>query len=514
MSKIISNSTRDILRLFSLTAAVVALAGCASVVPERLEPEAIGALVEQDRARLAAGVEPVSGVLTLEEAIARALKYNADKRLKALDEAVASGTLEAGRYDMLPRLIASAGYRDRSSDLITRSQDSVTGAPSLANPSISSSRDAATAELGFTWSLLDFGQSYYAAKQNADRVLIAQERRRRNQHNLVQEVRTAYWRVVASQALRERLAAALSEARDGLKSARQIEDARLRGPLEPLRFQLQLLENIKLLETIQQELSTAKIDLAALINAPFAQELRVAEPQAADRRALLETPAEQLEETALRNNADFRESIYSARIAQTETRRVLLRLFPGLSFNYAFKYSDDEFLINNHWRETGLQISFNLLGLLSAPAQMQLAETGVSLAEQRRLVVQLAVLAQLHVARLQYANALRQYELADDIVEVEARIAQHVANERQAERQGRLEHVARQTSLILSQLRRYHALSGAHAAASRLQATLGMDLPIVDEPALPLAQLTVRVKDALQGWGQTAPAPSTAPAVR
>ncbi|KKU43683.1 MAG: Outer membrane efflux protein, partial [Berkelbacteria bacterium GW2011_GWA2_46_7] len=40
----------------------------------------------------------------------------------------------------LPKLVAAAGYHDRSNDLTTRSKDSVTGAPSLANPFISSSR--------------------------------------------------------------------------------------------------------------------------------------------------------------------------------------------------------------------------------------------------------------------------------------------------------------------------------------------------------------------------------------
>ena len=66
---------------------------------------------------------------------------------------------------------------------------------------ISTDRDYTQSALTLSWSLLDFGQSYYAARQNADRVRIAAERRRKAIYTLVQDVRTAYWRVVASQAL-------------------------------------------------------------------------------------------------------------------------------------------------------------------------------------------------------------------------------------------------------------------------------------------------------------------------
>ena len=63
--------------------------------------------------------EPISGPLTIEEAIARALKFNLERRVRMLEEAVALGQYEAGRYDMLPKLLAQAGYRSRSEDLIT-----------------------------------------------------------------------------------------------------------------------------------------------------------------------------------------------------------------------------------------------------------------------------------------------------------------------------------------------------------------------------------------------------------
>jgi len=201
--------------------------------------------------------------------------------------------------------------------------------------------------------------------------------------------------------------------------------------------------------------------------------------------------------------------MYNARIAQQETRRALLRLFPGISFNYALKNSNDSFLINQSWNEAGAQISFNLLGLLAAPAQMRLADAGVALADQKRISTQMAVLTQLHIARLQYANASRQFERADAIADVDTRIAEHIVNQEKAEKQTKLERVSQQTASILSVLRRYQALSNAQAAASRLQATLGLEPLIEGSDRMPLKDLSAAVAQSLQSWeaGKLPPLP-------
>lgn len=476
------------------------LSGCANLNPEALTNAEVANAVQADKQALAKDVEPLAGPLTLEGAIARAIRNNAERRVRAMEEAVALGTVEVGNYDMLPKLVASAGYRDRNNDVISRSVDSVTGGASLANPSISSARHATTTGLEFSWSLLDFGQSYYAARQNADRALIAGERRRKALHNLIQEVRTSYWRVVAAQKLRGELRSTISEAEVALQDAVRVEEEKVRSPLEPLRFQRQLLENIRLLETIQQELSTARVELASLTGLPLNTPIEVIEPSATVNNNWLKTPVEKLEQHALMRNPDLREGIYNARIAQQETRRAMLKILPGISFNYASRHSDDSYLINQSWNEAGAQVSFNLLGILSAPAQMKLADAGVAVADQKRMATQIAVLTQLHVALLQYENANQQFKRADAIAKVEGRISGHINNQEQAEKQSKLERVSQQTAGILAQLRRYQALSNAQSAASRLQATLGMEPAVADMDRLTLIELTGAIDATLKQW--------------
>lgn len=495
-----------------LLSLVLLVSGCASVAPRPLAVEAVRSQAASDRAKAADGVEPIRGPVSLEEAIARALKYNLDRRIKMMEQALALSQLDLSQYDMLPKAVLAAGYQHRSEDATTRAIDSVTGAPSLANPSISSAANHRTLDLGFSWSILDFGLSYYTAQQNADRVLVAAERRRRAMHLLIQDVRTAFWRAASAQKLRGNVRGAIDLAEEALVDARKAEAERLRSPLDSLRYQRQVLENVRLLEAIDQDLSTARVELAHLINAPLAVNLQVEEPRDSLNRRLLDQAVEQMEETAVVNNADLREQFHGADIARLEARKVFLRMFPNLSLGLNFKYDDDRFLVHHRWNEAASQLSYSLINLLSAPAQKRFADAGVELADQRRMATQMAVLAQVHVARLQYASAFQQFNRADAIYQVDDRINRIILAGEQARTQSKLDRVSSNTTTILSLLRRYQALALAHSAASKLQATLGIEPAVPGVQDASLQELTNVAREFLrQTQGDEAPA---APAPR
>jgi outer membrane protein TolC len=478
-------------------AAAALLSACGSVKVEPLAAASLRSQLALDRQAAVAEVPPVTGQLSMDEAIARALKYNLERRTRVMEEALALNQFDNATWDMLPRLVANAGYTWRDQDLVTRSVDSVTGKPSLSNPYISSERSKPAYDLGMTWNLLDFGMSYLNARQSADRVNIASERRRKAMHLLIQDVRSAFWRTASAQKLRADIANTIAQADSALVDARKAESERLRSPVDSLRYQRQLLENLRLLESIEQELASGRIELASLINAPLSQPIEVQENTAHDD-ALLAMPVERMEELAVLQNADLREQFYGARIAVDETRRVMLKLFPNLSFNYDLRYDSDRYLINNRWNEAGAHLSYNLLNLLTAGTQKKMAEAGVKLADQRRVTAQMTVLTQVHLARLQYQTANKAYQRADQIWQADAKIAEHMRNRETAETQSQLEQVANSTTAILSLLRRYQSLAQLQAAAAKLQATIGSEplLGSVSEMSLP--QLTAAVGKAMR----------------
>lgn len=492
-----------------VSAATCALVvGCASVQPVALTPQDMESVHNSDRERMSKDVEPLRGPLTLEEAMARALKYNLDRRARMMEEALALGQLNLNQFDMLPKIVAQAGYASRSSSRFTFSSRYPSGVPESQDPAVSSTsseRSHSTADLGLTWSLLDVGLGYYGAKQQADRFLIAGEKRRKAMHLLMQDVRTAYWRAASAQLLKADVQRIIATAEEALADSRKVATERVRNPLEPLRFQRQLLENLRLLENISQELSSAQIELAALINAPTGQVVDIA---AEDLKNIgdqvVTVSVERLEEAALRNNADLKEQHYNARIAREETRRTMVRMFPNLSFNYGLKYDTDNYLLNNNWNEAGLQLSFNLMNLFSADAQRKMADAGVRLADQRRVATQAAVLTQVHLSRLQVINARSQYDRADAIFQTDREISRVMRNRQAVAAQSKLDMVSTETAEVLSLLRRYQALAQVQVAESRLIATLGLEPKIGSTDDVSLKDLTAQLAQAEAPWAELA----------
>jgi outer membrane protein TolC len=519
LTKTLSHRTPDQgapFKLLIVAMAVVALAGCSSLAPAPLSSQSLAPANQADRQAIREGVEPLTGVLTLDEAMARALKHNLDRRARMMEEALAMKQLDVSKFDMLPKMLASAGYNWRSNDLISESRNSENGdlSPSTF---ISQERKHGVAGLDLSWSLIDLGLGYYGSTQQADRVLIAGERRRKAMHLLMQDVRTAYWRALAAQKLRHQVSGAIALAEEALSDSRTAEAERVRSPLDALRYQRQLLENLRLLEAISQELSSAQIELASLINLPLGQPIVVAD-QASDAKPVddgaLKLPIETLEEAVLSNNADLRETHYNARIARIETRRTLARLMPNVTLNAGTKYDSDSYLVNPNWQEAGVVVSFNLFNLFTGPTQMKLADAGVALADQRRMAMQLGVLTQMHLARMSLMNARAQFERADAIFGVDNKIADMVKNREASQAQSKLDSVSNATTAILSLLRRYQALAQVHSAESKLIANLGLEPQIGSVSELSLAQLTEQVGRESNPWVALQAAPKATQAAQ
>ena len=490
----------SVARLSVVVAACALAVGCASVQPVVLTPQEMQAQQQKDTEAMRKDVEPINGPLTLDEAMARALKYNLDRRAKMMEEALAMGQLDVAKFDMLPKLMAQAGYSYRDRMRFTHSSPYPSEDPGTTSSS-TTDRTHSTYDLGLTWSLLDVGLGYYGSKQQADRFLVAGEKRRKAMHLLMQDVRTAYWRAASAQLLKADVQKTIALAEEALDDSRKVAGERVKNPLEPLRYQRQLLENLRLLESINQELSSAQVELAGLINAPLNAAIQIATTDLkniSDEAA--QVPVDKLEEVALLNNADLREQHYNARIAREETRRTLLRMFPNLSFNYGAKYDTDRYLLSNNWNEAGVQVSFNLMNLFTGGTQMKAAEAGVALADQRRVAAQAAVLTQVHLSRLQVINARSQFDRADAIYDTDAKIAEVMRNRQMVAAQSKLDVVSTETSSILSLLRRYQALAQVQVAENRMLATLGLEPQIGSTSELSLKDLTEQVTRFNAPW--------------
>lgn len=502
---------KNLARLLLLLIALSVIGGCA-FMPKPLTPEEKQVLMAQDRALAAKDVEPVGRLLSLNEAVARGLKYNLDYRSKMLEQAIALGTYDLSKWDMMPKVLANAGYNYRNNWFITNATGAYSGQPSLSEPFISSAKDYGTLGLNLNWSLLDFGVSYFNARQNADRILVASEKRRRTMHVLIQDVQTAYLRAAAAQKLKNQLLKTVESANLALKNSQKVEKDGLKTPLDALRYQKSLLDNIKILLTIDQELATARVELCQLINLPSNANFVLEDPDKIQPpNAYTKVGPEEFEVRAIMFNADLNESVYNARIAVEETHKSLLKLLPGLTFNIGPQTSNNSYWINKNWVEGAANISFNLWNLITAPSAIRLADQNKELAEQKRMTVQMAVISQVYLAKMGLASSQELYLRSADIDRVDSKIAKMTADKEREGAASEAERVASDTSAIISKLRKYQALSQLFAASGKMQATTGLEPHFESVDEMPLAEMAGLVANHFSSWnsGRLPPLPET-----
>lgn len=505
-------SARGAARL-AASVSLVALLGACSITPEPLTPDQLAQQAQSDREAMFKGGEPLTQPLTMSDAIARALKYNLDRRSKVMEQALAFDQLDLDRWDLLPKLTADAGYTTRSKPYATTSRDLVTQTTGAdIHPTYSTDRDTITSDLSLSWNVLDFGLSYFTAKQNADQALIAQERKRKTVQILVQEVRFAYWRTAAHQELQASVDQAVANARLALDRARTVEQENLRAPAEALRYQKALLETLRLLTAIQQELSTAEIELAALINMPPGTKLVLSVPETM-QIPQWNVPLDRMEELAFQDNPDLHEQGYLDRIAVNDTRKAIVRLFPGISLSTGRQYDSNSFLVDNRWYDASAKLSWNLLSLASAPDQIHHAEANEEMVKSRRLAMRMAVLAQVHLSERQFANAVSQFEQSDELWRVDQRLYELSTAKSSNDAQGLLEQVASQAGAIASQLRRFQTYAQVEQAYGKMQASIGQDLMPDTVAAHDLPALSTVISQRLKDWesqGASGDIPATA----
>lgn len=496
-----TNRTHRTPALPQLAIIVVALllAGC-TVTPKLATQEEVRERVKTDTERMYVNQAPITAPVSLEEAIARTLKYNLDYRLKKMESALALGLTDYASYDTLPKLLANAGYRTRSNQSGGTSIGILDGVQSL-RPSTSEERSHSLAGAEFSWNLLDFGVSYYRARQQSDQFLIAEERRRKVVQNMVQDVRASYWRALGAQRLSAQTKDILERAQLALARSREAETQRVISPVQALNYQRALLDAISFLNQRRQDLEFASHELAALMNVEPGVTFTVAETVEA-RLPAPPNDVRKLEELALIQRPELREEDFKKRISADETRKQLLGMLPGISFDAGVQYDSNQLLNSNRWAQGGVRISWNLLQLVALPSLKATQEQQVRTDEARRMALSMAVMTQLRVGVERYRLAVEDFKLADTAAQVDKRMADYTRAAVTARLESELEAIRTQARAVLGSFQRANTYAGAQIAFGRLYNTLGFD-PLPDDfDGNDLTVLTERVRAHLRATEQ------------
>jgi outer membrane protein TolC len=467
------------------------LGGCATT--EKLSAEEREQLAERSRQEMFEGQEAIERPLTLAEATARAVKYQADHRQRRMEEAAAAAQLDVARFDLLPRVTANAGYNWRNNDSF--GFGFTPDGTISTNPTASVERVYSTGGVGLAWNVLDFGVSYFRARQLSDQKLITEERRRKAVQTLMHDVRVAWWRAEAAQRLLPATDSLLGEIDQAIEKTRVIENGRLLPPVQTATLRRALLDLAQQIALRRQDLAQSRIELASLINTPPGVEYKLVSAQSNEREVLdLTADIDALEALALRTRPEIAEEGYRARISRDEARKAMVSLIPNVSLDVGRNFDSNKFLLNNTWTSVGVRVALNLVKVFSIPAMQRSEEAQKAADDARRQAMAMAVLAQTRLAAVRYTLVADEFLIWDEAVRDDDLIVQHLGSSEKAGVDTELELIRARARALASRINRDLSYANLQAAVARLYNSVGYDAVPRDDEGKAVADLAQMIE--------------------
>lgn len=412
--------------------------------------------------------QPISGSLDMYDAMARALRYNLDAKIRNVEAFYAAGEFDLAKYKLLPTGEVGVGSLHRSNEQASTSRGS-----DAASVSVERNRRVADAQV--LWSTLDFGVSYVKMKQSGDAVWIAKEAERKVTNRILADTRRAYWRAAAADRIAPQLAPISAAAKATINNARKARERGDLTPTEALDYERRMLTTIRDLERRQQLLALSRAELAALINVDPTVPVRVK----TDGKSVPRVPGdlETLRLVALIYRPELYEHDYKTRIANLERQVEILSTLPGLRLSGGYNYDSNKYLVNADWFEIGTRLSMQVNQIITLPDRLKQADTRKLLIDTQRKAMTLSVVTQVHLAMRTYTAKKQELDLAARMLKVDRERLQALKASQDASAAGEAQVVEARASLAMAQLDYDFTYAELQEAYAAVLTSLGIDGP-------------------------------------
>lgn len=443
----------------------LALSGCA-LGPDPIKPAEHKEAIEARLFDLGNTPRPQGKQISLSEAVARAVRYNWAERVQAYQAVLENTQIDLANMAMIPDLLSNSGYRFRNPEYASQN-------PQRTSVVIAEQQNRRLQDFTFSWSLLDFGLSYFRARQQADRAMIAVEQERKVRQQIVQDTIIAWYRARAERRIREEYEPLLVKANAALQRAVEIEKARLQEPMEALAYQRDVLDTIQNIESWKKDLAGSEFALANMIG--LASQPGIVAGEEDIEIASSRLSRSQLQATALMKRTDIEIALYETRISRREALIALLELAPIPSFTLGNNYDSNNYLVYNQWMALGGQIAINLAKLARYPSVSMLNNERIGLAQEKAVAVISAALLQVDIAYAQLKELEKYLHSSEQALAVSERMARQVHAAFDANQIGQIQALREDLRSFLSKVRRDIAKIEERSAGARLMASVGVD---------------------------------------
>ena len=364
------------------------------------------------------------GPVTLQDAIHYALAHNLETKVRQIETAVQEEILTGKQMEMLPSLMAEFDYNMRNKDVPVSAEDADTGRTTLP-PSIMREKSEEQTRAYLAWDLLDFGVTYFRARQAFNRLSIQDERIRKAKQRLVLDVTMAYGQALVAEKAVEMARSLVQDHNSFLRAARRSGE----GAGESLRREIGSLESLLELSRYEAQLAKAKTRLAQLMGLAPGASVDLVDVDISRLPPELRLDLRSMEEEAIQNRPELSEKDVLEKIADDEARIALARMFPSPSMLLGYNQNSNAFLSVSQWFTVGLTVSWNLLSIPRRMSEREQAQMEAEMLRFKRVAVSVGIMAQVHIAAAGYQEAVKRFLLKEDISARRERLARSVESD-------------------------------------------------------------------------------------
>ena len=450
---------------------VTLLVGCATPVSREALREQNAA---RDLAMFAARAPAPEEGLTLEQALEYALRYNLDAALADTERAIQEELRTCAKLGMLPSLVARAESSHRSEEIASSAESLETKRESL-EPSRSSEKEIRTGEIALIWNLLDFGISYYRSRQAAGQVSIAAERLRRVRQDLVLDVTRTYWECVVAREAAKMAQSLVERSQERQQALRKQIESKTVSQVSGLAHETKLIEMQIKLRGFKRQYQAAKTRLAGLMGAPVDADFTLAEADFSTTPAALQIDLKEFEQEALLNRPELFQQDCEERISADNARVAIVQMFPSPSMFFRLETDQNKFLHKHSWATAGVQASWDLLAIPQRAYERRAAKRRTAYVRDRRTLLAVAIIAQVHLAAIDYDEATETVGLIRGLSEAQTKLVAAMERHQQEGKAAADEVLDSEAKGLFSQVRYMSASADLMTARQRILNTLGRD---------------------------------------
>jgi outer membrane protein TolC len=364
-----------------------------------------------------------SHVLTLNDILERVLSQNLDLFVKAKEYEYQYELTTGAQLKMIPPLVFEGEASDRNRNTGSSSESLVPGVPP-APPSISSEQHVNRYDITFTWNLLDFGVSYFRARQEANKTSIKEMEYLRVRQKLIQDTVKNYWKARATLLGITKFGPIVIENNKLLAFTREQIANQILPKDKALLHERQVLRQEIQIQLYEKEYHEAMSELGRLMSVSC-EEFSLAQDELTPLEIELPMPCI-LGELALLNRPELYGLDMEERSVRDEAQIAFIEMFPSISPFIGSFFDSNRFLIFHRWIYGGIRYTWNLL---SIPYHMQdfLSESlHRNIIQYERLALSIGILTQVNLAWIAYQDTLQEYKLVAQLADVNRDLLQAV----------------------------------------------------------------------------------------